>query len=197
MPSHLRFLIIAVLALSFGAGACSSRRQVKKSDAGTELAGAESGADGASASDGERLGGDTASTDVEEARIRGKEFVAAPDLKTIHFEYDAYSLSDAARDDLQANASYLKSNPSVEVLVEGHCDDRGTNEYNLALGQKRAKAVRDYYIRLGVPGRAIGTISFGEERLVCSEATSECWSENRRAVTKIRSQVSEGYRDGR
>jgi len=201
MSSNLKFLIIAALAFSFGASACSSRRKVKKSSMETDPSAADSGRDGASASDGERMGGYTDSMDVEEARIRGKEFVAAADLQAVRFDYDAYSLSEQSRDTLRTNAAFLKGNPSVEVLVEGHCDDRGTNEYNLALGQKRAKAVRDYYIRLGVPGRSVATISFGEERLSCMEATSECWSENRRAVTKIRSQVSstdrEGLDDGR
>ncbi len=184
-----KLFIIMVLALSFAAGACKSRGSVKNgSSTGNDSE--YSNLDGARDADGNLIEADGDATDIEEARIRGKEFVSAPDLQTINFNYDAYSLSTDSRLALRENAAYLKSNPSLEVLVEGHCDDRGTSEYNLALGQKRAKAVRDYYMRLGVSGRSVATISFGEERLACDEATDACWSENRRAVTKIRAQVS-------
>ena len=74
------------------------------------------------------------------------------------------------------------------MLVEGHCDNRGTTEYNLSLGQKRAKEVRDYYVRLGVSENSIGTISYGEENPACEEETEECWMKNRRSETKVRIQ---------
>jgi peptidoglycan-associated lipoprotein len=198
MSANAKLMLIAVLSLSLGAGACSSRRSAKKGGSDIDLSGVESEYGGASESDGDRLGDGTETSDVEEARIRGKEFVNTPDLATVQFEYDMYALSGDARTNLRENAAFLKENPSVEILVEGHCDDRGTNEYNLALGQKRAKAVRDYYIRLGVSGRRVATISFGEERPACSEANDACWLKNRRAITKIRAQVSsngEGYND--
>jgi len=121
-----------------------------------------------------------------EGEIRGGEFLPQENIKTINFEYDKYELSDAARSILQVNAALLKARKDWAVLVEGHCDDRGTVEYNLALGQKRAKAVRDYYVRLGVPESAVGTISYGEEKPLCTEATDACWLQNRRAETKIR-----------
>ncbi|PCI40282.1 MAG: peptidoglycan-associated lipoprotein [Elusimicrobia bacterium] len=187
-PTTAKLLMIAVFALSFGVGACKTPGSVKKDspDADREY----SDKDGARDADGNLIDGDVETTDIEEARIRGKEFVPTEDLETVHFNYDAYSISTEARLALRENAAFLKDNPSVEILVEGHCDDRGTNEYNLALGQKRAKAVRDYYMKLGVAGRSIGTITFGEERLSCEEATDACWSQNRRATTKIRAQVS-------
>ena len=87
---------------------------------------------------------------------------------------------------LQAIADFMKAFPDAKVKIEGHCDERGTVEYNLALGQKRAKAVRDYYVRLGVPESAMGTISYGEEKPVCNEATDACWLQNRRAETKVK-----------
>ena len=121
-----------------------------------------------------------------EADIRGGEFASQATIKTVNFEYDRYELSEAARGTLQANAALLKARKDWSVLVEGHCDDRGTTEYNLALGQKRAKAVRDYYARLGVPESAIGTISYGEEKPLCTEAADACWLSNRRAETKVR-----------
>ena len=121
-----------------------------------------------------------------EADIRSGEFLEEAAIKTVNFEYDRYELSDAARAALQANAALIKARKDWTVLVEGHCDDRGTIEYNLALGQKRAKSVRDYYVRLGVPESVIGTISYGEEKPLCTEANDACWLSNRRAETKIR-----------
>lgn len=125
--------------------------------------------------------------DVEEASIREKVYQSSQELKTIYFDFDSYALNDAAREALKANAEYLKSHPNIETLIEGHCDQRGTNEYNLALGQKRAKETRDYLMRLGVSGRSVGTISFGKERPACGEEAEECWGKNRRAEIKIRS----------
>ena len=121
-----------------------------------------------------------------EGDIRGGEFLTQANIKTITFDYDRYELSEASRQTLQANAALLKVHKDWTVLVEGHCDDRGTTEYNLALGQKRAKSVRDYYVRLGVPESMIGTISYGEEKPLCTEANDACWLSNRRAETKIR-----------
>jgi len=121
-----------------------------------------------------------------ETDIRGAEFLPQETIKTINFDFDRYELSEASRATLQANAALIKARKDWTVLVEGHCDDRGTTEYNLALGQKRAKSVRDYYVRLGVPESSIGTISYGEEKPLCTEATDACWLQNRRAETKIR-----------
>lgn len=128
---------------------------------------------------------ESSDTMTTEGNIRGNEFVAQASLKTVTFNYDRYELSDETRTVLQANAGLLKARKEWNVLVEGHCDDRGTTEYNLALGQKRAKAVRDYYVRLGVQESSIGTISYGEESPLCQEATDACWLSNRRAETKV------------
>ncbi|MBI3288424.1 MAG: OmpA family protein, partial [Elusimicrobia bacterium] len=83
-------------------------------------------------------------------------------------------------------AAVIKERKDSDFLIAGHCDERGTVAYNLALGQKRAKEVRDYYIRLGVDGRRVATISYGKEEPQCSEATEACWSRNRRAITGVR-----------
>lgn len=139
------------------------------------------------------LPADTSVTEVSVRHVEGKQFVAAAELKPVPFDYDAYQLSQEARDVLQANAAYLKAHPDQDVLVEGHCDERGTVEYNLALGQRRAKEVRDYYIRIGVPGKSVATLSLGKEQLPCSESTEDCWSRSRRAESKVRSRtVSNG-----
>lgn len=127
---------------------------------------------------------DTASS--TEGDIRGGDFQSLEVIKTVNFDYDRYELSEEVRAALQANAALLKARKDWAVMVEGHCDDRGTVEYNLALGQKRAKAVRDYYVRLGVPEGSIGTISYGEEKPLCAGQDDACWHRNRRAETKIK-----------
>ncbi|MCG2726532.1 MAG: peptidoglycan-associated lipoprotein Pal [Elusimicrobia bacterium] len=123
-----------------------------------------------------------------EANIRGSLFIEQENIKTVFFEFDKYNLSDENRGILSANAEIIKSHKEWIILVEGHCDDRGTIEYNLALGQKRAKQIRDYYIRLGIMENSIGTISYGEENPTCTDETETCWAKNRRAETKIRNQ---------
>ena len=106
---------------------------------------------------------------------------ASSPLKDVFYEFDRYDLSADARATLRANADWLKSNPSARVEIEGHCDERGTNEYNLALGAKRAQAAREFLTTLGIPADRLSTISYGEEIPVCREPTEDCWTKNRRA----------------
>jgi len=105
---------------------------------------------------------------------------ASSPLKEIYFDYDKYDLRADARETLKTNAEWLKANPSARVEVEGHCDERGTNEYNLALGAKRAQAAKDYLVTLGIPAQRLSTISYGKELPVCRESTEACWQKNRR-----------------
>ena len=121
-----------------------------------------------------------------EASIRGRQFIEQETIKKVFFEFDKYNLSDKNRGTLNANAEIIKSHKEWIVLVEGHCDNTGTTEYNLALGQKRANQVKDYYIRLGVMESSIGTISYGEENPTCMDETEICRTQNRRSETKIR-----------
>lgn len=102
-------------------------------------------------------------------------------LKDIHFAFDSYELDDVGRSGLRENGNWLKDNPRSKVEVEGHCDERGTVEYNLALGAKRARAAKDYLVTLGVAADRLSTISYGEELPLCREHTEECWAKNRRA----------------
>jgi len=125
-------------------------------------------------------------TEVTEASLRTGGFSARADLKLVPFDYDSAKLSDEALSVLKANAEAIKADTTFDVKVSGHCDERGTVAYNLALGQKRAKEVRDYYIRLGIDGGRVATISFGKEMQSCTESTEECWSQNRRAETLSR-----------
>jgi peptidoglycan-associated lipoprotein len=123
---------------------------------------------------------------VEEPSLRGKEYQDVPELGAIFFDLDSSSLRADARETLRKNYEALKTHSDWEVLVEGHCDERGTTEYNLGLGQRRAASVRQYYMSMGVSGARVATISYGKEKPVCEERSEDCWSRNRRAATKAR-----------
>ncbi len=111
----------------------------------------------------------------------GKTSPVPSPLKEIFFSFDRYDLEGEARETLKLNADWLKRNPTVRIEIEGHCDERGTNEYNLALGAKRAQAAKDYLITLGIAADRLSTISYGEEIPVCREQNESCWRQNRRA----------------
>jgi peptidoglycan-associated lipoprotein len=104
---------------------------------------------------------------------------------TVHFGYNEYNIEDSDKATLQRQATWLQKYPSIRVTVEGDCDERGTREYNLALGARRANAVKEYLVSLGVSAARVDTISYGKEHPVCSESTEDCWAQNRRGVTSI------------
>ncbi len=98
----------------------------------------------------------------------------------IYFEFDKATLTPAAQDNLLRKAEWLRENSDTTVTIEGHCDARGTNEYNLALGDRRAESAKAFLVDLGIPASRLTTISYGEERPVCSQQNDECWTKNRR-----------------
>lgn len=104
----------------------------------------------------------------------------------VHFAYDKYNLTPASRDALKKQAAWLKVNSNVNITIEGHCDERGTREYNLALGARRANAVYDYLMTLGVSMDRMSTTSFGKERPQNPGTGEVAWAANRRAVTVVR-----------
>ena len=124
----------------------------------------------------------------QEARERAERDRAAAeaarlkDVSRIYFDFDRAELSAEAREILSKVAQLLKASPRKSLTIEGNCDDRGTNEYNLALGQQRADAAARYLQNLGIERKRIKTISYGEERPLCSEATEACWHKNRNAT---------------
>jgi peptidoglycan-associated lipoprotein len=158
----LKLMSIGFLAISLAG--CPPKAQVKKDENLTE---------------------DTTKP-VDEPSLRGKDYKEVPELSTIFFDLDQSTLRPDARDALQKNFQVLRTHADWEVLVEGHCDERGTTEYNLGLGQKRTASVRQYYMSLGLSGTRVATISYGKENAICSEHTEDCWSKNRRGVTKVR-----------
>ena len=103
------------------------------------------------------------------------------ELKDALFDYDKYDIRPDARAALDSVAAWLNKNKNINVLIEGHCDERGTNEYNLALGEERANATKNYIITRGVAPTRINTISYGEEKPFCTEQNEDCYQKNRRA----------------
>jgi len=115
-----------------------------------------------------------------EAFRRGQQQGKGP-LKDVYFDYDRSNIRGDVRGVLQANSNWLRKYPGVKVEIEGHADERGTNEYNLALGARRAQAVRDYLVTLGNSPSRLSTISYGEELQVCRDRSEQCYQLNRRA----------------
>ena len=108
-------------------------------------------------------------------------------LSDAFFDYDQSDLREDARSALAGDAEWLKKYPSVQVLIEGHCDERGTAAYNLALGDKRANGAKEYLTSLGVDGGRLRTVSYGKERPFCTESSESCWQQNRRGHLVITS----------
>jgi peptidoglycan-associated lipoprotein len=102
-------------------------------------------------------------------------------IRDAFFAFDAYTLSPEAQDNLAISAAWLKSHPEFRLLIEGHCDERGTQQYNLALGERRAQTAKEYLVALGIPSNKIRTISYGEERPFATGSNERAWALNRRA----------------
>ena len=123
----------------------------------------------------------TAQQREERARMLMSEERKAFENEDIYFPYDSAALTPEAQEVLRKKAAWLQENPTAKVTIEGHCDERGTNEYNLALGEARAQSTKNYLVDLGVSADRIGTISYGEERPLDPGTTEEAWAKNRRA----------------
>lgn len=172
MKTRASFAAVLASAALLAAG-CAGTRAAKRSDASAPAA-----AGPAAASPTEAARSADMEPDVRDLATR-----EVPELKTVHFSYDSDLLGEDARATLKANAGYLKEHADMRIQVAGNCDQRGTVAYNLALGQRRAAAVRSYYKDLGIDGARVATISYGMERTLCSEASESCWQRNRRAAT--------------
>lgn len=152
-----------VLALAMVSG-CSSKKKGEV-DGGEAGWGTEEGLDGQSSLNQFEAQGTVAS---------GGQF------EDVYFDYDSSTLSSSVRESIRRNADWLSRNTGTSVEIEGHCDERGTSEYNLALGARRAKAVRDALIAQGISASRLSTVSYGEELPVCRESNDSCWQRNRR-----------------
>lgn len=121
------------------------------------------------------------STGRQLADIRAEQAAsAAAGLRDVFFGYDSWTISDEGRQALVRDAEWIKTNPSAVLKVEGHCDERGTGAYNLVLGEKRAKSVRNYLVELGISASRLSVVSYGKERPFCQEHAESCYQQNRR-----------------
>lgn len=120
---------------------------------------------------------------ASQAKMKEAAVIAIGD---IFFDYDRFSIRDDAKPILEDNARYLKANKNLKIVIEGHCDERGSAEYNIALGERRAGAAQKYLTDLGVDQSMISIVSYGKEKPFCADQNEQCWQENRRAhfVTK-------------
>ena len=134
-------------------------------------------------------GGDPITIDdikfTDEPSLRDAATDKRSGLVTIYFGYDSNEITEEAKQILKENAKYIKNNPNLKIVIEGHCDERGTAEYNLALGQRRALKVKEYYVQLGIAPSKMATISYGEEKPEDRRSTESAWAKNRRAETKV------------
>jgi peptidoglycan-associated lipoprotein len=144
---------------------------------GGSMAGSTAGGRAAGSAAGDRSGSGMQGA----ARPNPKEFTAKTDLRDIRFEFDSYVIRSEDAQLLDQNADLMKANPGWLVLIEGHADQRGTADYNLALSERRARASMNYLVSRGVRANRISVLSYGEQRPVCKEASENCWSQNRRA----------------
>jgi peptidoglycan-associated lipoprotein len=153
----------------------------------SKSAGAGQGAGGAQVASATG-GGSQAGAQVAAVRPEPGEYTTIPELQDVHFDFDRYDVRPEDATLLDVNVDWLKTNPRSLLLIEGHCDERGTNEYNLALGEHRAKAAMNYLVSQGVQPSRITIISYGEERPLCTEKSEACFAGNRRAHFLVKAQ---------
>ena len=182
-----RIIPIATLALLMGTVACKKPAPAPTGPSQAELDAAKKAADEeaakkAAAEEAARKAAAEEAARKAAAEAQAAAFKAAADkaLVNIHFDYDKSDIKESDRAILQGIADFMKAYPSAQIEIQGNCDERGTNEYNLALGNRRASAALAYLKTLGVDEARFSTISFGKEKPLCTEAKESCWSQNRR-----------------
>jgi len=160
--------ILAATSL-LGLAGCSSKKKT-----GPGLGGAETGA---SPLGEQTMAGKSTLEQFQKGTLAG----GSGPLTDIHFDYNDFTIRAQDGEILKTNAAWLSEHANDRVQVEGHCDERGSEDYNIALGAKRAQAAKDYLVTLGIAGNRISTISYGKELPVCTDHQESCWSRNRRA----------------
>ena len=192
--------LIALAAVAFFVAACETASQTSTDSAGesssstasssasTSSSSGSSGSSGSSSSSNSSSSSSSSSSGAASSSSGGVDSAAdklAAVGNTVYFGYDSAVLDGNSQATLFRQAAFLKGNPSLTVTIEGHCDERGTREYNLALGERRAAAARDYLLAQGVDPARIRVISYGKERPVAVGSNETSWSKNRRAATVL------------
>jgi len=178
----MRFKILSLFAAVLLVSACSTAPEES----------ASAGGDGGTNATGTYPSSGTA---AKKAEVAGTMMGTQEDLVVnvgdrVFFGFDRYNLQPEARSVLESQAAWLKKYPQLSITIQGHADERGTREYNLALGERRANSTKDYLVALGVPASRIRTISYGKERPVALGSNEAAWAQNRRAVTMVRGAAS-------
>lgn len=148
------FFSLVILGLIFVVSGCS-KKQVKEEGGGT--------------------------SGIDKSKVGVVDIGYSGDMKVVYFEFDTYSLTPETQEVLRENAEWLKKKKNIKVQIEGHCDNRGSEEYNVALGQKRAQAIQNYLKDLGISKNRLTTISYGEEKPIDTGENEDAWAKNRRA----------------
>ena len=181
--------LIALAAVAFFVAACETASQTSTDSAGESSSSTASSSASTSSSSGSSGSSSSSSSGTASSSSAAVDSVAdklAAVGNTVYFGYDSAVLDGNSQATLFRQAAFLKGNPSLTVTIEGHCDERGTREYNLALGERRAAAARDYLLAQGVDPARIRVISYGKERPVAAGSNETSWSKNRRAATVLK-----------
>lgn len=186
MKRYLRLLPVIMVCLPLVA--CKGKTMIRE-----DASAADAAAEAVTVPEDEVMAEDLAgagakASDMETASISTGDITAEVEqvgLKTVHFDFDRYNIREGDKAILKRNAQWLKNNSGVRIVIEGHADERGENEYNLALGEKRATSVKGYLQALGVSPSRLDTISYGEERPADPGHDESAWSRNRRAEFRI------------
>ncbi|MEE8394366.1 MAG: peptidoglycan-associated lipoprotein Pal [Rhodospirillales bacterium] len=177
----MRFKFIGIFAALALVAACETAPDESSAASG---AGDQSGQSGQASEAGAFRG---AGQSLDAPRYEGTQDQLVVEVgDRVHFDYDKYNLTPEARTILEKQAAWLNKYPDTNVSIEGHCDERGTREYNLALGERRANAVKNYLVTMGVSSDRIQLISYGKERPVAMGSSEAAWAQNRRSVTVVK-----------
>ncbi len=178
----MRLKVTTLIAALFVVGACATAAE---EDAGTSGAGGGSQASSSSRVESQSSGAQQAARTAPEITPGTQQDLVANVGDRVFFAFDKFDIRAQARATLERQAAWLKRFPNTNITVEGHCDERGTREYNLALGERRANAVKDFLVSQGIDPRRIRTISYGKERPVALGSNEAAWAQNRRGVSVI------------
>jgi peptidoglycan-associated lipoprotein len=174
-------LVLMLAAAPFLAGCAMTPNTMADSGSAPAPGGSKGGSMDGGRAVGSAAGDRSGSNAQGAARPNPKEFTAKTDLRDVRFEFDSYQIRGEDTQVLDQNADMMKANPGWMVLIEGHADQRGTTDYNIALSERRARASMNYLVSRGVRANRISVISYGKEHPICVEASEDCWSQNRRA----------------
>ncbi len=181
MKQYSKLALIALAAASLALTSCTGKKsdaQLQSSIKKGQMSAADKAAADKAAAD--KAAADKAAAD-KAADAAAKAAAMKPSTNSVYFAFDSAKIDAAGEAIVTAYAAWLNKNPDVKVTVEGYCDERGSREYNLALGEERAKSVKDILVSNGVDAARIDTVSYGEERPVCTRSGEACWAQNRHA----------------